>query len=179
MPHLVHKVKFATSKSQQWAAYKNMCVDLITHKYVTTTKARAKAIKAHVDRIISRYDDTLLAKRYTEKLLGNHRLAGYLKEIKEKAKKSVKGGYIELYNLTRRKGDNAEMVKLMISGFEISKRKGLKTKSDLEAEKAEKQSSSGLDFLRGKKHETSEGSLRKGQAGKVVEKTKAKSRSGI
>jgi large subunit ribosomal protein L17 len=87
-----------------------LATELIRHGRIKTTKVRAKAIRAEVDRMITLAKDGSLASR--------RQALGYLydKQLVHSLFEGVKdrygdrnGGYTRILRTVRRRGDNAEM----------------------------------------------------------------------
>ncbi|MEB3224552.1 MAG: 50S ribosomal protein L17 [Synechococcus sp.] len=95
---------------QRKALLRALTTQLIRHGQVKTTKARAKAVRSEVDRMITLAKDGSLAAR--------RRALGYLYDkdlvhaLFAQAKERYgdrQGGYSRVVRTVRRRGDNAEM----------------------------------------------------------------------
>lgn len=114
-----HKLKkFRINRFTSWrrATLLSLTRNLLTYQSIKTTKARALAAKALVDKLISSAkDDTLAARRQAYKYLGDHKLVSKLfKDIAVRFPKKV-GGYTRIINLGKRRGDDADMVILELT----------------------------------------------------------------
>lgn len=95
---------------QRKALLRSLATHLIDHGQITTTQARAKAVRSEVEKMISLAKDGSVAARrqalgylYDKKLV--HRLFAQAKERYA----TRNGGYTRVVRTMRRRGDNAEM----------------------------------------------------------------------
>ena len=88
----------------------NMAISLIKHKRITTTLAKAKALKMYVEPLITRSkNDTTTSRRVVFRYLQNkYAVTELFKEISAKVADRP-GGYTRIIKLGIRKGDAAEM----------------------------------------------------------------------
>ncbi len=88
----------------------NMAVSLIMHKRITTTLAKAKALRMYVEPLITRSkEDTTHSRRVVFSYLKNkYAVAELFREISPKVADRP-GGYTRILKLGHRPGDNAEM----------------------------------------------------------------------
>ena len=88
----------------------NMAISLIKHKRITTTLAKAKALKKFVEPLITRSkNDTTTSRRVVFRYLQDkYAVTELFKEISTKVADSP-GGYTRIIKLGIRKGDAAEM----------------------------------------------------------------------
>ncbi len=106
-----HNKKFnhlGRTASHRSAMLSNMAISLITHKRITTTLAKAKALKKFVEPLITRAkDDTTNSRRVVFRYLQNKEAVTELfKEISVKVGDRP-GGYTRIIKLGLRKGDAA------------------------------------------------------------------------
>ena len=87
-----------------------MAISLIMHKRITTTLAKAKALKKYVEPLITRSkNDTTTSRRVVFRYLQNkYAVTELFKEISAKVADRP-GGYTRIIKLGIRKGDAAEM----------------------------------------------------------------------
>ena len=95
---------------------RNLVTDLIIHGKVQTTEARAKEVKRHIDKLITKgKKNTLAARRNAEKILRPVKtkdgiaVGKHLFEVLAPKYKDRKGGYTRLIKSPSRKGDNTKM----------------------------------------------------------------------
>ena len=88
----------------------NMAISLIKHKRITTTLAKAKALKKFVEPLITRSkNDTTTSRRVVFRYLQDkYAVSELFKEISTKVADRP-GGYTRIIKLGIRKGDAAEM----------------------------------------------------------------------
>ena len=108
-----HNKKFnhlSRTASHRKAMRANMAVSLIMHKRITTTLAKAKALKKYVEPLITRSkNDTTTSRRVVFRYLQNkYAVTELFKEISTKVADRP-GGYTRIIKLGFRQGDAAEM----------------------------------------------------------------------
>ncbi|MDB4927476.1 50S ribosomal protein L17 [Mucilaginibacter sp.] len=96
--------------SHRKAMLSNMATSLILHKRITTTLAKAKALRVYVEPILTKgKDDTTHSRRTVFSYLQDKDATTILfREIAEKIANRP-GGYTRIVKLQNRLGDNAEM----------------------------------------------------------------------
>ena len=97
----------------------NMAISLIMHKRITTTLAKAKALKKYVEPLITRSkNDTTTSRRVVFRYLQNkYAVTELFKEISVKVADRP-GGYTRIIKLGLRKGDAAEMAFIELVDFD-------------------------------------------------------------
>ena len=108
-----HNKKFnhlGRTASHRNAMLANMAISLIMHKRITTTLAKAKALKMYVEPLITRSkDDSTNSRRVVFRYLQDkYAVTELFKEISTKVADRP-GGYTRIIKLGIRKGDAAEM----------------------------------------------------------------------
>ena len=108
-----HNKKFnhlGRTASHRSAMLSNMACSLIKHKRITTTVAKAKALKKFVEPLITRSkDDTTNSRRVVfSNLQDKYAVTELFKEISVKIADRP-GGYTRIIKTGNRLGDNAEM----------------------------------------------------------------------
>lgn len=96
----------------------NMASSLIEHKRITTTLAKAKALRVYVEPIITKSkNDTTHSRRTVFAYLQNKEVVTTLfREVAEKVANRP-GGYTRIVKLGNRLGDNAEMALIELVDF--------------------------------------------------------------
>ncbi len=96
----------------------NMAVSLILHKGITTTVAKAKALKTFIEPILTRAkEDTTHNRRLAFSYLKDKKAVSELfKEISLKIADRP-GGYTRILRLGKRVGDNAEMCRIELVDY--------------------------------------------------------------
>ena len=113
----------------------NMATSLIMHKRISTTLAKAKALRTYVEPIVTRSkDDTTHSRRMVFSQLQNkYAVTELFREISPKIADRP-GGYTRILKTGFRKGDNAEMCIIEFVDFnetytvEKSKKKSTRTR---------------------------------------------------
>jgi large subunit ribosomal protein L17 len=104
--------------SHRAAMLANMASSLIVHKRITTTLAKAKALRKYVEPIITKgKEDSTNSRRVVFSYLQNK---DSVKELFATVAPKVgerPGGYTRILKLTNRKGDNAEMAIMELVDF--------------------------------------------------------------
>ncbi|OKH17185.1 50S ribosomal protein L17 [[Limnothrix rosea] IAM M-220] len=95
---------------QRKALLRALTTQLIRHGQVKTTKARAKAVRSEVDRMITlAKDGSLAARRRALGYMYDKQLVHALFEQAKDRYGDRQGGYSRVVRTIRRRGDNAEM----------------------------------------------------------------------
>ncbi|MEO1146140.1 MAG: 50S ribosomal protein L17 [Cyanobacteria bacterium J06638_22] len=95
---------------QRKAMLRSLTTQLIRNGQITTTKARAKAVRTEVDRMITlAKDGSLAARRKAIGYMYDKQLVHTLFEQAEERYGDRKGGYTRVVRTVSRRGDNAEM----------------------------------------------------------------------
>jgi len=108
-----HRKKFnhlGRKSAHRKAMLANMATSLIMHKRITTTTAKAKALRTYVEPLITRSkEDTTHSRRVVFSYLQNKEAVSELfREVSEKVA-SRPGGYTRILKTGTRLGDNADM----------------------------------------------------------------------
>ena len=95
---------------QRKALLRSLATQLIRHGQIKTTKARAKAVRSEVERMITlAKDGSLAARRRAIAYLYDKNLVHALFAEAPERYGNRKGGYTRVVRTIRRRGDNAEM----------------------------------------------------------------------
>ncbi|QDZ40131.1 50S ribosomal protein L17 [Euhalothece natronophila Z-M001] len=110
MRHRRRVKKLGRPADQRRALLRSLTTELIRHGQITTTKARAKAVRSEVDKIITlAKDGSLAARRQALGYLYDKNLVHALFENVQERYGDRNGGYTRVSRTIRRRGDNAEM----------------------------------------------------------------------
>ena len=115
--------------SHRKAMLSNMATSLIKHKRITTTLAKAKALRQYVEPLITRSkEDTTHSRRTVFSHLQDKEAVTILfREVSEKVANRP-GGYTRIIKLENRAGDNAEMAFIELVDYnEVYKKDGAAT----------------------------------------------------
>ncbi|MCD8281711.1 MAG: 50S ribosomal protein L17 [Prevotella sp.] len=117
-----HNKKFnhlSRTASHRAALLANMSVSLIMHKRITTTLAKAKALKKYVEPLITRCkDDTTNSRRVVFRYLQNKYAVTELFTVVAPAVGDRPGGYTRVIKLGLRKGDAAPIAFIELVDFD-------------------------------------------------------------
>lgn len=108
--------QLSRTKNQRKALFRGLSASLIEEGEITTTLAKAKAIKGQVEKLITKAKSGTLADRrrvlrfLPQKSLVNRLFAEIAPLFKER-----KGGYLRLIRVGERSGDSAAMAKLLFT----------------------------------------------------------------
>lgn len=110
MRHRCRVPKLGKPADQRKALLRSLTTELIRHGRITTTKARAKAVRQEADRMISlAKDGSLTARRSALGYLYDKQLVHALFEQAADRYSDRQGGYTRVLRTVRRRGDNSEM----------------------------------------------------------------------
>lgn len=126
-----HNKKFnhlGRTASHRHAMLANMAISLIMHKRITTTLAKAKALKKYVEPLITRSKtDTTTSRRVVFRYLQNkYAVTELFKEISTKVADRP-GGYTRIIKLGSRQGDGADMCFIELVDYDENMAKTPKT----------------------------------------------------
>jgi len=104
--------------SHRKAMLANMATSLIKHKRISTTLAKAKALRTYVEPLITKSkNDTTHSRRTVFSYLQDKEVVTILfREVAEKVANRP-GGYTRIIKLNNRAGDNAEMALIELVDF--------------------------------------------------------------
>ena len=117
-----HNKKFnhlGRTASHRNAMLANMAISLIMHKRITTTLAKAKALKKYVEPLITRSkDDTTNSRRVVFSYLQNKFAVTELFKVISEKVANRPGGYTRIIKLGTRQGDAAEVCFIELVDFD-------------------------------------------------------------
>ena len=100
-------------KESREALLRNLATSVIIYEKVKTTKAKAKAVKPLVEKLVTiGKKNNLTAHRQLLKVLYHKKAVKKILEVLGPRYKERKGGYTRIINLNRRAGDGAEMAQI-------------------------------------------------------------------
>ena len=110
MRHRCRVNQLSLPADQRKALLRSLATQLLTHGQITTTKARAKAVRSEVDRMITlAKDGSLAARRRALGYLYDKNLVHKIFESAPQRYADRQGGYTRILRTVPRRGDNAEM----------------------------------------------------------------------
>ena len=135
-----HNKKFnhlGRTASHRNAMLANMAISLIMHKRITTTLAKAKALKMYVEPLITRSkDDTTNSRRVVFSYLQNKFAVTELFKVIAEKVADRPGGYTRIIKLGTRQGDAAQICFIELVDFDEAMAKETKKKATRRSRKA-------------------------------------------
>ena len=118
MRHKVSGYKLNRNKGNRNALRRNLIINLYKNNRISTTKAKAKAIRGEAEKMITIAKrsakgseiDVVNARRYVSAALANDDAVRMLFDEIAPRFETRNGGYTRMFNLGPRVGDSAEMV---------------------------------------------------------------------
>lgn len=109
------------TSSHRKAMLANMAVSLILHKGITTTLAKAKALRTYIEPLITKakYDTTHNRRVVFSYLKDKKAVSELFKEISQKVTDRP-GGYTRILKIENRPGDNAKMCRIELVDYNIN-----------------------------------------------------------
>lgn len=137
MRHSKHRFQLGVKSQHRVALMANLAASLIRHGRIQTTKAKAKALRPFIERIITLAKKAELAQDPAQKLHYRRLAIARIRDKKavhqlfdERAQEFVnrQGGYTRIYKLVARQGDAAEMAIIELidgadEGYKTGRRK--------------------------------------------------------
>lgn len=115
MRHRVYGKHLSRDKNERTALFRGLVRNLVLQESITTTQAKAKAIKGLVDKLISdSRKNTLAAKNSVISFLPQQEVSKKLMEEIAPRYKDRVSGFTTLVKLGRRQGDGTMMVKMSL-----------------------------------------------------------------
>jgi len=114
MKKRVYGRKLSRERDTRRALFRALIRALVKYDKIVTTKAKAKAIRGDVDKLVNlAKDSSIQAQRRLFAALGNDKetTKGFVEKIAPVFTER-KGGYTRIINLPRRRGDAAEIVRM-------------------------------------------------------------------
>lgn len=139
MRHRKKIAKLGRSSDHRKSLVVNLTISLLLNEYIATTEAKAKACKAFTEKIINLAKSFDRNSHRLKQLLPDKLVLEKLANILSKRYTNRCGGFITIAKLPPRKGDNAQMAKLVLIGSEaVRKIKKVKVKKTARKVKKEK-----------------------------------------
>ena len=115
MRHGVKKAKLQRNASHRKALLANQACSLISHGRITTTLAKAKALRPYVEKLITLgKNGSLHARRQALATLPQPKVVSKLFSVVAEATKDRQGGYTRIVKLGQRMTDSAPMALIEI-----------------------------------------------------------------
>ena len=135
MRHLKAGRQLGRNSSHRKAMFRNMSVSLLNHESITTTDAKAKELRRHVEKIITLGKrGTLEARRRARIMINDKEALQKLFSTLAERFKERPGGYTRIVKLGMRPGDNAplSLVQLVQEEVTLTPKKAAKPKKTTE-----------------------------------------------
>ena len=133
-----HNKKFnhlGRTASHRSAMLANMAISLIMHKRITTTVAKAKALKKYVEPLITKEDSTNSRRVVFSYLQNKDAIKELFSTVSEKVGDRP-GGYTRIIKLGTRQGDAAQVCFIELVDFDPEMAKDTKKKSTRRSRKS-------------------------------------------
>ena len=135
-----HNKKFnhlGRTASHRQAMLANMAISLIMHKRITTTVAKAKALKKYVEPLITKAkEDSTNSRRVVFSYLQNKEAIKELFSVVSEKVGDRPGGYTRIIKLGTRQGDAAQVCFIELVDFDPEMAKDTKKKSTRRSRKS-------------------------------------------
>jgi large subunit ribosomal protein L17 len=106
----IYGSKFKRDVDERKALFKGLMSSLVLNEKIETTEPKAKAIKAEVDKLVTRAKkDQVLARKLLSSKLNTEALEKMIKDVAPRFA-NRQGGYTRMTRLGKRFGDDATMV---------------------------------------------------------------------
>lgn len=137
MPKPAKGPRLGGSPSHERKIIANLCKQLITNESVMTTETRAKRVRPHIEKLITKAKkgDTY-NRRLALRVLGDREVAYILFEELGPKFAERNGGYTRITKLPNRKGDNAPMALIELVLEPVSPKQAVVKEAEKVAEKA-------------------------------------------
>ncbi len=113
MRHRKNKVTLSRVKGARELMFRTLVSDVVLHEGVSTTEAKAKAIKPLVERMITRGKvNTVAARRYLMTFFTKEAPVKKILEVLGPKYQARAGGYTRIVKIGQRQGDAAPIVRL-------------------------------------------------------------------
>lgn len=121
--------KFSRNTLQRKALFLSAMRGLVENGAITTTLAKAKTVRSLMEKLVTKAKQgDLTARRKIHSVLRNRRLVNKLVEEIAPVFKERPGGYLRIFRLFPRRGDNAQMARLEFVEYHEDKNKTNKKK---------------------------------------------------
>jgi large subunit ribosomal protein L17 len=138
MRHRKYKRKFSRTPSHRRALLSNLVRSLFHYEQISTTEAKAKAVKALADRLIDRArTDTVHARRLVAPVVRDRNLVWKLFHEIAPLAEGKGGGYVRVLKTHQRRGDASPMT--VVELVNKTRRYYDRRKAEEEARKAKKE----------------------------------------
>lgn len=122
MRHRVDHKALSRDTKQRKALVKNLLASLFQHGAIETTSTKAKVIKRLADKVITKGKPrTLNARRVLESFFGSRQVVNHIIDAVVPALEERTSGFTRITRLGRRRGDDADMVKIELVAAPVAR----------------------------------------------------------
>ncbi|MFH0937262.1 MAG: 50S ribosomal protein L17 [Candidatus Daviesbacteria bacterium] len=140
MRHRVYGKHLGRDKNQRTALFRGLIRSLILNSSITTTQAKAKAVKGLIDRLIVKSkQNSPAAKSAVEKIIPQKEIVKKLMEEIAPSYSKRTSGFTQIVALGKRQGDNAMMVKMSLMESDRSRPEADRPLDEEKSDKPENQ----------------------------------------
>lgn len=120
MRHRVQSKRFGRSVGHRKALVRNLVTSLVEHERITTTLAKAKELRRHVERAVTcgKAGDVAATRNLLKKFPNKNTVSKIMKDLSPRFKERP-GGYTRILKLGARPGDAAEMAIIEFVDYEL------------------------------------------------------------
>jgi len=113
MRHRKTVSKLGRDSEARKALMRSLMTSLVLHESITTTQAKAKALRPAIEKVITKgRSNTLHTKRELTKIFYKESAVNKVLEVLSPKYKDRNGGYTRIINLGHRQGDGSKMVQI-------------------------------------------------------------------
>ena len=113
MRHRKTTSKLGLETSSRKALIRNLMTSLVLHESITTTQAKAKALKPEIEKIITKGKvNSIHTKRELAKVFYKESAINKVLEVLSPKYMTRKGGYTRIVKIGHRPGDGSKMVQI-------------------------------------------------------------------
>jgi large subunit ribosomal protein L17 len=114
MIHKTKKIKFKDGQDANQMLMRKLVYNFLRYSRITTTEAKAKALKMYLDRIVSKTKEKTEAnKNYILRYFSDKKIISVLFDQIGPAVAHINGGYVKTVRLQQRESDATMMVQLL------------------------------------------------------------------
>lgn len=115
MRHKIAGKRLNKSSKHRKALFRNLSRELLLRGSITTTQAKAKAVRPFVEKILTKAKkQSLQSRRLIHQSLPDRKLTNYIVDVVAPALKERPGGYTRIRRQGVRRGDGAMLVRLSL-----------------------------------------------------------------
>lgn len=113
MIHKTKKIKFKNGQDANTMMMRKLMYNFLRDSRITTTEARAKALKRYMDRIVSKAKEKTEAnKNYLLRYFNDKKIISVLFEQVGPAMAKINGGFVKIVRQNQRQNDGSMMVQM-------------------------------------------------------------------